>query len=137
MSSFTKIYSNHLSSGAVSMIQNLTLQKIHEIVNHWEINPKTKKLFKFYNETRMVFLENDLVLFYHPTPKEDLEGEILEYVPNLIIENNIIRGTYVIAKIKNGNIEDLTDEDVLYIDGCYKQVLALKLTYLNKNNKSG
>lgn len=133
MGKFNTVFGNYLmGSSSVVVEEDLTLQKIHEIVNHWFINKRTNKLYKAYNETTMVALDNGLMLFYHK-PEERLKEEIAETLPSLIIENIYIYGAYIIAKMDKGNFVDLTKEDVEYLEGCYNQILALKKAVANKN----
>lgn len=132
MNKVTTTFGNYLINGAVNIEENLTLRKVHEIVNHWVVHKKTKELFKFANETKMVFLENGLVLFYHET-KEYFDDEINKIIPSIIIENNYVHGTYLIARMENGQFENLTQEDVKYLENCFNQVSALKEVCVNKN----
>lgn len=133
MGKFNTVFGNYLmGSSSVVVEEDLTLQKIHEIVNHWLINKRTNELFKSSNETTMVNLDNGLMLFYHK-PEERLKEEIAETLPSLIIENIYIYGAYIIAKMDNGNFVDLTKEDIEYLEGCYNQILVLKKAVANKN----
>lgn len=138
MKKVNTVFGNYLmGSSSVIIEEDLTLQKIHEIVNHWIINKRTNELHKTYNETTMVNLDNGLMLFYHK-PEERLKEEIAETLPSLIIENIYIYGAYIIAKMDKGNFVDLTTEDIEYLEGCYNQILALKKTMINKtSNKNG
>lgn len=133
MGKFNTVFGNYLTgSSSVIVEEDLTLQKIHEIVNHWFINKRTNELFKSSNETTMVDLGNGLMLFYHK-PEERLKEEIAETLPSLIIENIYIYGAYIIAKMDKGNFVDLTKEDIEYLEGCYNQILVLKKAVANKN----
>lgn len=129
-------FGNYLTSGSVNIEENLTLQKAHEIVNHWVVHEITKELFKPSNETKMVFLNNNLVLFYHET-KEYFDDEIDKIVPSIIIENNYVHGTYLIARMENDVFKNLTEQDIKYLEGCHNQIVALKQTYFSKKNKNG
>ena len=133
MGKFNTVFGNYLmGSSSVIVEEDLTLQKIHEIVNHWLINKRTNELYKTYNETTMAALDNGLMLFYYK-PEERLKVEIVETLPSLIIENVYIYGAYVIARLDGNNFVDLTEEDVQYLEGCYNQILAIKKTMTNKN----
>ena len=133
MGKFNTVFGNYLmGSSSVVVEEDLTLQKVHEIVNHWFINKRTNKLYKAYNETTMVALDNGLMLFYHK-PEERLKEEIAETLPSLIIENVYIYGAYVVARLDGNNFVDLTEEDIQYLEGCYNQILAIKKTMANKN----
>lgn len=133
MGKFNTVFGNYLmGSSSVIVEEDLTLQKVHEIVNHWFINKRTNELYKAYNETTMVALDNGLMLFYHK-PEERLKEEIAETLPSLIIENVYIYGAYVIARLNGNNFVDLTEEDIQYLEGCYNQILAIKKTMANKN----
>ena len=133
MKKMNTVFGNYLmGSSSVIVEEDLTLQKIHEIVNHWLINKRTNELYKAYNETTMVALDNGLMLFYHK-PEERLKEEIAETLPSLIIENVYIYGAYVVARLDGNNFVDLTEEDVRYLEGCYNQILAIKKTMANKN----
>ena len=138
MKKVNTVFGNYLmGSSSVIIEEDLTLQKIHEIVNHWIINKRTNELHKTYNETSMVALGDGLMLFYHK-PEERLKEEIKETLPSLIIENVYIYGAYLIARLEGNNFVDLTKEDVQYLEGCYNQILALKKTMISKtNNKNG
>ena len=64
MGKFNTVFGNYLmGSSSVVVEEDLTLQKIYEIVNHWFINKRTNELQKTYNETTMVALNNGLMLF--------------------------------------------------------------------------
>ena len=136
MKNLVTTFGNYLTSGSVNIEEDLTLQKVHEIVNHWVVHEITKELFKSSNETKMVFLDNNLVLFYHET-KEYFDDEINKIVPSIIIENNYVHGTYLIARMENGIFKKLTEEDVKYLEGCHNQIVMLKQAYFSKNNKNG
>lgn len=120
MGKFNTVFGNYLiGSSSVIVEEDLTLQKVHEIVNHWFINKRTNELYKAYNETTIVALDNGLMLFYHK-PDERLKEEIKETLPSLIIEieNVYIYGAYVIARLNGNNFVDLTEEDIQYLEGC-------------------
>ena len=136
MKNLVTTFGNYLTSGSVNIEEDLTLQKVHEIVNHWVVHEITKELFKSSNETKMVFLDNNLVLFYHET-KEYFDDEINKIVPSIIIENNYVHGTYLIARMENGVFKKLTEEDIKYLEGCYNQIVVLKQAYFSKKNKNG
>ena len=129
MKKINTVFGNYLLGSSSAIVEeDLTLQRVHEIVNHWVVNKRTNELMKPYNETTMVNLGNNLVLFYHKT-----EEELKDCLPSLIIENTYIYGAYLIAKMENNNFVDLTKEDLQYLEGCYNQILALKKTIANKN----
>ena len=133
MGKFNTVFGNYLMGGSsVTIEEDLTLQKVHEIVNNWFINKRTNELFKAYNETSMVALDNGLMLFYHK-PTKEMEEEVQDYLPSLIIENVYIYGAYVIARLDGNNFVDLTKEDIQYLEGCYSQILVIKKTMSNKN----
>ena len=136
MKNLVTTFGNYLTSGSVNIEEDLTLQKAHEIVNHWVVHELTKELFKSNNETKMVFLDNNLVLFYHET-KEYFDDEIDKIVPSIIIENNYVHGTYLIARMENGVFKQLTEEDIKYLEGCHNQIAMLKQAYFSKKNKNG
>lgn len=136
MKNLVTTFGNYLTSGSVNIEEDLTLQKVHEIVNHWVVHEITKELFKSSNETKMVFLDNNLVLFYHET-KEYFDDEINKIVPSIIIENNYVHGTYLIARMENGVFKNLTEEDIKYLESCHNQIVMLKQAYFSKKNKNG
>lgn len=135
----TIIYGNYLCGGAVSVEENLTFEKIHDIVNGWRGEVSQTFIGRRTNETVVSFLENGLVLFNHFTEESKNQS-----TPNLIIENHYVYGTYIIARMENGKIISLTSEDIKYIDGCYLQIEILRKAIndtLKKNaqreNKNG
>ena len=133
MGKFNTVFGNYLmGSSSVVVEEDLTLQKVHEIVNNWFINKRTNELYKAYNETTMIALDGGLMLFYHK-PTKEMEEEVKDYLPSLIIENVYIYGAYVIARLDGNNFVDLTKEDIQYLEGCYSQILAIKKTMSNKN----
>lgn len=136
MKNLVTTFGNYLTSSSVNIEEDLTLQKAHEIVNHWVVHEITKELFKPSNETKVVFLNNNLVLFYHET-KEYFDDEIDKIVPSIIIENNYVHGTYLIARMENGVFKQLTEEDIKYLEGCHNQIAMLKQAYFSKKNKNG
>lgn len=135
----TTIFGNYLFGGSVSIEKDLTLEKIHDLLNGWRNNIDTGKLERKSNETIVKFLDNGLVIFNHRSKNcED------QSTPNLVIENNYIYGGYIIVRMDKGNFVDLTTEDIEYLEGCYTQILILRKAINEKlkkeyqeNNKNG
>jgi hypothetical protein len=137
MSEKKVVFGNYLvGGGCVCIEDNLSLRKIHEIVNHWTIHEGTGELFKFSNETRMIFLEEGLVLFYHLC-ESYFDDEIAKCVPSISIEGNDVFGTYVITRYENGEFINLTETDILRLEKCQYEADKLRKKELEKrrNNK--
>ena len=136
MSEKKVVFGNYLvGGGCVCIEDNLSLQKIHEIVNHWTIHEGTGELFKFSNETRMIFLEDGIVLFYHLC-ESYFDDEIAKYVPSLSIEGNDVFGTYVITRYENGEFINLTETDILRLEKCQHEADKLRKKELEKRRKN-
>lgn len=139
MGKTTTIFGNYLYGGSVTIEKNLTLERVHDLLNGWRNNIVTNELERKSNETIVKFLDNGLVLFNHRS--KDCENQS---TPNLVIENNYIYGGYIIARMNDGDFIDLTAEDIEYLEGCYTQILILRKAINDKlakeyqeNNKNG
>jgi hypothetical protein len=119
------ILGNYICSEPCFTIENnLTLKRIHEILNHWCINERTQELDKFSNKTSMVYLDNDLVLFYN---EKDKRGEY----PTFDIEGHKVYGSFIIARYdeETNNFVTLTDEDKQYLEVLSFDIVMGKIEY--------
>ena len=126
----TVIFGNYLCGGCACVEEDLTLEKIHRIINHWFINQRTGELYKASNKTQMVFLENNLVLFYHTA--EDCVDEGAKQIPHLIFEDHSIFGIYIIARYENGDFVDLTKEDILRLEKSKQEIDEMRMKEIEK-----
>lgn len=135
MSEKKVVFGNYLVGGGCVCIEyNLSLQKIHEIVNLWIIHAGTGELFKSSNETRMIFLEDGLVLFYHLYESYFDDG--IAKFPSISIDGNDVFGTYVITRYENGEFINLTETDILRLEKCQYEADELRKKELEKRRKN-
>ena len=85
-----------------------------------------------------LYNDNDFELIERINPKSFLKPitHQTKEITSIIIENNYVHGTYLIARMENGIFRDLTEEDIKYLEGCHNQIVMLKQAYFSKKNKN-
>lgn len=132
----TAVFGNYLiGGGCVCIEDDFSLQKIHEIVNHWSVHPITQEPFRFTNETKMIFLDDGLVLFYHPC-ENCRDDEIAKVVPSIRIDGHSILGTYIIARCEKGEFVNLNKEDITRLEKCQREIEVEIQKELEKRRKN-
>lgn len=131
MSEKTVVFGNYLFGGCVCIEDDLTLQKIHGIVNNWSKHPITGELYRHNNETKMVFLDDGLVIFNHP-PKSFFDDDISKIVPCLIVDGHSIFGNYLITRYENGKFVNLKREDIVRLEKCQQEIEEMRMKELEK-----
>lgn len=129
----TSVYGNlGVFGNSVFVLENLSIKKIHEELNYFPDPEHPGEHLKVTNQTTTKELENGLYLF-SASGTDYQEGEAVR----LIIENNYLQDNYIIARLDQfGNFEDLTEEDIKYLELLDRQIQAVNQARKNKNKKS-
>lgn len=127
----TVVFGNYLFGGCVCIEDDLTLQKIHGIVNNWGKHPITGELYRFYNETQMMILDDGLIVFNH-TPKKFSEDDISAIIPCLIVDGHSIFGNYLITRYEDGKFVNLRQEDIIRLEKCQCEIEEMRMKEIEK-----